>query len=196
PGQNVRESAVFRIARDAELELDDEGGHDFLRAVEEELRNRRRSEIVRLEVEAQAGDPLLADLSPPLPASAAGPCRPPPPPHPGSLPRPRVLPVGGPAAARGPPRFPPPPARGGRPLRPRDLRRARRARHPPPPPLRVVRSRGGARERGRRRPRRARDQADPLPDERRLAGGEGALPRRGGGQAGYRARGADGALRR
>src|SRR5262249_56432467 len=70
PGQNVRESAVFRIARDAELELDDEGGHDFLRAVEEELRNRRRSEIVRLEVEAQAGDPLLADLSPRLGVSA------------------------------------------------------------------------------------------------------------------------------
>jgi polyphosphate kinase len=66
PGQNVRESAVFRIARDAELELDDEGGYDFLRAVEEELRNRRRSEIVRLEVEAGAGDALLADLRPRL----------------------------------------------------------------------------------------------------------------------------------
>jgi polyphosphate kinase len=30
PGQQVVESAAFRIARDAEMDLDDEGGHDFL----------------------------------------------------------------------------------------------------------------------------------------------------------------------
>ena len=43
PGQHVLESAVFRIARDAEMELDDEGGGDYLEAIEEELRKRRRS---------------------------------------------------------------------------------------------------------------------------------------------------------
>jgi polyphosphate kinase len=63
PGQQVRESAVFRIARDSELDLDDEGGRDFLQVVEEELRHRRQSGIVRLEVEAAVGEALLAVLS-------------------------------------------------------------------------------------------------------------------------------------
>jgi polyphosphate kinase len=30
PGQQIVESAAFRIARDAELELDDEGGRPYL----------------------------------------------------------------------------------------------------------------------------------------------------------------------
>jgi polyphosphate kinase len=60
PGQTVIESAAFRVSRDAELDLDDEG--DLLEAIEEELRNRRRSRVVRLEVEAGVGDVLLATL--------------------------------------------------------------------------------------------------------------------------------------
>ena len=63
PGQPVLESAAFRIARDAEMDLDDEGGRDFLKAVEEELRNRRRGHPVRLEVEARAGDDLVRLLA-------------------------------------------------------------------------------------------------------------------------------------
>jgi polyphosphate kinase len=51
PGQEIRDVAAFRIARDSELDFDDEGGRDFLQVIEEELRNRRRSGIVRLEVE-------------------------------------------------------------------------------------------------------------------------------------------------
>ncbi|HVQ29936.1 MAG TPA: polyphosphate kinase 1, partial [Vicinamibacteria bacterium] len=66
PGQQVLESAAFRIARDAEMDLDDEGGRDFLKAVEEELRNRRRGHPVRLEVEARAGDDLVGMLVAPL----------------------------------------------------------------------------------------------------------------------------------
>ncbi|PYQ11401.1 MAG: polyphosphate kinase 1 [Acidobacteria bacterium] len=62
PGQRVLESAAFRIARDAEMELDDEGGRPYLEAVEEELKKRRSGEVVRLEVEAQAGDTLVAIL--------------------------------------------------------------------------------------------------------------------------------------
>jgi polyphosphate kinase len=62
PGQQVQEAAVFRVARDAELALDDEGGRDFLEAVEEELRQRRRSRVVRLEVEATASESLVALL--------------------------------------------------------------------------------------------------------------------------------------
>jgi len=63
PGQEVRDTAVFRVARDSELDLDDEGGRDFLAVIEEELKNRRRSGIVRLEVEASVSDPLLGLLT-------------------------------------------------------------------------------------------------------------------------------------
>jgi polyphosphate kinase len=63
PGQEIKDSAAFRVARDAELDFDDEGGRDLLERIEEELRNRRRSEIVRLEVEAGVGDDLLKRLA-------------------------------------------------------------------------------------------------------------------------------------
>jgi polyphosphate kinase len=59
PGQEIRDVAAFRIARDSELDFDDEGGRDFLQVIEEELRNRRRSGIVRLEVEDGVSPPLL-----------------------------------------------------------------------------------------------------------------------------------------
>lgn len=59
PGQKVLGSAVFRITRDSEMELDDEGGRDYLETVEDELRNRRRSRVVRLEVEAGLPPELL-----------------------------------------------------------------------------------------------------------------------------------------
>src|SRR6185503_3628226 len=52
PGQNILESSLFRIARDSEVELDDEGGDDYLQAIEEELRKRRSNRVVRLEAEA------------------------------------------------------------------------------------------------------------------------------------------------
>ena len=56
PGQTILEAAIFRLLRDSELELDDEGGRTYLEAVEAELRKRRRSDVVRLEVEQQACD--------------------------------------------------------------------------------------------------------------------------------------------
>jgi polyphosphate kinase len=59
PGQEIRDVAAFRIARDSELDLDDEGGRDLLQVIEEELRNRRHSGIVRLEVEDGISTPLL-----------------------------------------------------------------------------------------------------------------------------------------
>jgi polyphosphate kinase len=62
PGQTVLEAAAFRVSRDAEVELDDEGGQDYLEAIEEELKKRRRSQVVRLEAEAVASEALLARL--------------------------------------------------------------------------------------------------------------------------------------
>jgi polyphosphate kinase len=62
PGQAILETAAFRASRDAELDLDDEGGRDYVEALEEELRKRRKSRVVRLEVESRVGDALLALL--------------------------------------------------------------------------------------------------------------------------------------
>jgi polyphosphate kinase len=61
-GQPIAETAVIRLARDAELELDDEGGRTHLEVVERELRRRRRSWVVRLEATEGASEELLAHL--------------------------------------------------------------------------------------------------------------------------------------
>jgi polyphosphate kinase len=62
PGQVILECTVIRLARDSELEFDDEGGRTHLEMVEREVRRRRRSDIVRLEVEAAASEELLTLL--------------------------------------------------------------------------------------------------------------------------------------
>jgi polyphosphate kinase len=62
PGQAIREAACIRLSRDAELELDDEGGHTQLEIVEREVRRRRRSDVVRLEIEQNASADLRTIL--------------------------------------------------------------------------------------------------------------------------------------
>jgi polyphosphate kinase len=63
PGQAVRDVAAFRVLRDAELDIDDEGGgDDFLSQVEDEVRGRRRSQVVRLDIDAKASEALLSQL--------------------------------------------------------------------------------------------------------------------------------------
>ena len=63
PGQVVRDVAAFRVLRDAELDIDDEGGgDDFLSQVEDEVRGRRRSQVVRLDIDAKVTEPLLSQL--------------------------------------------------------------------------------------------------------------------------------------
>jgi len=62
PGQTILEAAVIRLARDAELELDDEGGRTHLEVVEREVRRRRRSGVIRLEIESTASSELQAML--------------------------------------------------------------------------------------------------------------------------------------
>jgi polyphosphate kinase len=54
PGQTLLEAAAFRLTRDAELELDDE--QSYLDALEQGLRKRRRSAVVRLEIEQRASN--------------------------------------------------------------------------------------------------------------------------------------------
>jgi polyphosphate kinase len=62
PGQAILGSALIRFTRDAELELDDEGGRTQLELVERQLRRRRRSDVIRLEVDSGISEDLLALL--------------------------------------------------------------------------------------------------------------------------------------
>ena len=52
PGMEIVDHHAFRVTRNADLEVDDDGAEDLLEALEEELRKRRFSPAVRLEVEA------------------------------------------------------------------------------------------------------------------------------------------------
>src|SRR5213593_1496078 len=57
-GYKVLEVAGFRLTRDAELELDDEGAVDYVRMLESELRKRRIGRPIRLELE----EPMTVEL--------------------------------------------------------------------------------------------------------------------------------------
>ncbi len=51
PGMEVVEHHLFRVTRDADLEIEEDEADDLLLAIEEELRKRRFGKVVRLEVE-------------------------------------------------------------------------------------------------------------------------------------------------
>jgi hypothetical protein len=165
PGQTVLESAAFRVARDAELELDDEGGRPYLEALEEELKKRRSGQVIRLEVEAGIGDALLGLLTTRLEVEAADVYRVRFPLDMRGLwpltelpalehlrePALRPLPTVDEEDPEGPLRAPP-------------------GRGPAAaPPVRVLRPGGGVRVVRGQRPRRPRHQADALPHQRRVA---------------------------
>jgi polyphosphate kinase len=50
PGMQVQEHQLFRITRNADVEMDAEDAEDLLQLVEQELRARRMAEVVRLEL--------------------------------------------------------------------------------------------------------------------------------------------------
>ena len=58
PGMEVVETHTFRVTRNADLEIDD-GADDLLEALEEELRKRRFSPAVRLEIERTMPEHIL-----------------------------------------------------------------------------------------------------------------------------------------
>src|SRR5438552_6018979 len=62
PGMEIVDYDVFRVTRDADLEVSDDAA-DLLQAVEDELRRRRFGEIVRVEVGAHCPAPLLRELT-------------------------------------------------------------------------------------------------------------------------------------
>ncbi|HEY1688165.1 MAG TPA: polyphosphate kinase 1 [Solirubrobacteraceae bacterium] len=61
PGMEIVESALFRVTRDADLEVSDDAA-DLLQAVEDELRRRRFGELVRVEADAQMSPQLHEEL--------------------------------------------------------------------------------------------------------------------------------------
>jgi polyphosphate kinase len=62
PGMEIADYDVFRVTRDADLEVSDDAA-DLLQAVEDELRRRRFGEVVRVEVGADCSEQLLEALS-------------------------------------------------------------------------------------------------------------------------------------
>jgi polyphosphate kinase len=61
PGMEIADYDVFRVTRDADLEVSDDAA-DLLQAVEDELRRRRFGEVVRVEVGAGCPEPLRESL--------------------------------------------------------------------------------------------------------------------------------------
>ncbi|MGH2911037.1 MAG: polyphosphate kinase 1 [Solirubrobacteraceae bacterium] len=61
PGMEIVECDVFRVTRDADLEVSDDAA-DLLQAVEDELRRRRFGEIVRVEIGADCSERLREEL--------------------------------------------------------------------------------------------------------------------------------------
>jgi polyphosphate kinase len=62
PGMEIADYNVFRVTRDADLEVSDDAA-DLLQAVEDELRRRRFGEIVRVEVGGDCSPRLLSELT-------------------------------------------------------------------------------------------------------------------------------------
>ncbi len=54
PGMEIVNATAFRVTRNSEYEIDDDEVEDLLKAIEEEVRKRRRGDAVRLELAADA----------------------------------------------------------------------------------------------------------------------------------------------
>jgi polyphosphate kinase len=63
PGLEMECATVFRVTRNSEYEIDDDEVEDLLKAIEEEIRKRRRGDAVRLEIEADAPADVEAFLT-------------------------------------------------------------------------------------------------------------------------------------
>ncbi len=62
PGYRIREAHAFRITRNSDLYFDEEEVENLLTKIEEELWNLRKNDPVRLEIEDEVDDLLLAEL--------------------------------------------------------------------------------------------------------------------------------------
>jgi polyphosphate kinase len=63
PGMELDSDACFRLTRNSDFEIEDDEVRDLLKAIEEEVRKRRRGDAVRLQLEACAAPELEAFLT-------------------------------------------------------------------------------------------------------------------------------------
>lgn len=59
----ITDSCVYRVMRDADIPLDDDDNEDLLKLIQANLKERERSEVIRLEIEEKADKELLKILS-------------------------------------------------------------------------------------------------------------------------------------
>ncbi len=62
PGYRIVEVAAFRLTRDSEVELDDEGRDDYVGMLESELRKRQRARPIHISFETRMSDGLRARI--------------------------------------------------------------------------------------------------------------------------------------
>jgi polyphosphate kinase len=62
PGMEIGSASLFRVCRDAQVELDDDDGESKRALVERELQQRRFEPVVRLEVQPGADEAMLSEL--------------------------------------------------------------------------------------------------------------------------------------
>ncbi len=63
PGYEVRDSALFRVTRDADFATDDQEEEDLVEAVKNVLKQRRSGDPVRLEIESSASEEITERLT-------------------------------------------------------------------------------------------------------------------------------------
>ncbi len=63
PGMHVKQSYVFRVTRDADIEIREDEAGDLLRVMERELQQRRFGTAIRLEIQADMPDEMISYLS-------------------------------------------------------------------------------------------------------------------------------------
>ncbi|MCZ6636010.1 MAG: polyphosphate kinase 1 [bacterium] len=61
-GYHILDTAAFRITRNSDLYLDEEEADDLLLAIQSELKNRRKGDTVRLEVDVDASSQIVSRL--------------------------------------------------------------------------------------------------------------------------------------
>jgi polyphosphate kinase len=68
-GHNIKDMACYRITRNADLSIDEEGAEDLLEAIEQSVKNRKWGEAIRIEIEEDMDKGLIEVLKEELEAS-------------------------------------------------------------------------------------------------------------------------------
>jgi len=68
-GHNIKDMSCYRITRNADLSIDEEGAEDLLEAIEQSVKNRKWGEAIRIEIEEDMDKGLIEVLKEELEAS-------------------------------------------------------------------------------------------------------------------------------